>query len=56
MISDEQLAQGIQQGSEADLRWLVERHHGPLLGFLWRMTNGDRPFSQQINQQFLLPS
>jgi RNA polymerase sigma-70 factor (ECF subfamily) len=49
MISDEQLAQGIQQGSEADLRWLVERHHGPLLGFLWRMTNGDRPFSQQIN-------
>ena len=40
MISDEQLARRIQQGNEADLRWLVECHHALLLGFLWRITNG----------------
>ena len=54
MISDEKLAQGIQQGSEADLRWLVERHHAPLLGFLWRMTNGDRPLAEDMVQETMM--
>jgi RNA polymerase sigma-70 factor (ECF subfamily) len=54
MISDEQLAQGVQQGREADLRWLVERHHAPLLGFLWRMTNGDRPLAEDMVQETMM--
>ena len=54
MISDEQLAQGIQQGNEADLRWLTERHNGPLLGFLWRMTNGDRPLAEDLVQETMI--
>jgi RNA polymerase sigma-70 factor (ECF subfamily) len=54
MISDEQLALGVQQGSEADLRWLVERHHAPLLGFLWRMTNGDRPLAEDMVQETMM--
>ena len=54
MISDEQLAQSIQQGSEADLRWLVERYHAPLLGFLWRMANGDRPLAEDMVQETMI--
>jgi RNA polymerase sigma-70 factor (ECF subfamily) len=54
MISDEQLALGVQQGRKADLRWLVEQHHKPLLGFLWRMTNGDRPLAEDLVQETMI--
>ena len=39
---DENLAQQIQKGEKQALALLVERHHSPLLGYLYRMKGGDR--------------
>ncbi len=51
MCSDEELAQGIQRGRRDDLAVLVERHHSPLLGFLYRMTGGDRALAEDLVQE-----
>lgn len=51
MRSDEDLARGIQRGHTADLTLLVERHHSPLLGFLYRMTGGDRAQAEDLAQE-----
>lgn len=51
MRSDEDLARGIQRGNTADLAWLVERHHSLLLGFLYRMTGGDRALAEDLAQE-----
>ncbi len=53
-ITDEQLALAVQQGSEANLRWLMERHHTLLLGFLFRMTHGDRPLAEDLLQETMI--
>jgi RNA polymerase sigma-70 factor (ECF subfamily) len=52
--SDEQLARGVQAGRANDLARLVERHHGPLLGFLYRLTGGDRPLAEDLAQESFL--
>jgi RNA polymerase sigma-70 factor, ECF subfamily len=54
LFSDEQLALGIQHGRADDLTLLVERHHGPLLGFLYRMTGGDRALAEDLVQETFL--
>ncbi|MCC7358028.1 MAG: sigma-70 family RNA polymerase sigma factor [Anaerolineales bacterium] len=52
--SDERLAQGVQAGSSDDLAVLVTRHHGPLLGFLYRLTGGDRLLAEDLAQEVFL--
>jgi RNA polymerase sigma-70 factor, ECF subfamily len=52
--SDEQLAQQLQQGDRAALSVLVERHYDPLLGYLYRMTRGDRSLAQDLAQETFL--
>jgi RNA polymerase sigma-70 factor (ECF subfamily) len=52
--TDEELALGVQQGSKEDLNRLVERHHSPLLGFLYRMVGGDRTVAEDLVQETFL--
>jgi RNA polymerase sigma-70 factor (ECF subfamily) len=54
LFSDEQLALGIQRGRSDDLTLLVERHHAPLLGFLYRMTGGERALAEDLVQETFL--
>jgi RNA polymerase sigma-70 factor (ECF subfamily) len=54
LFSDEQLAEGIQHGCADDLTRLVERHHAPLLGFLYRLTGGDRFLAEDLVQDTFL--
>lgn len=54
LFSDEQLALGIQRGRMDDLTVLVERYHAPLLGFLYRMTGGDRALAEDLVQETFL--
>lgn len=54
LFSDEQLAFGIQRCHADDLTLLVERYHGPLLGFLYRMTGGDRALAEDLVQETFL--
>lgn len=51
MWTDEELALGIQQGNLDDLTHLVESHHSRLLGFLYRMTGGDRGLAEDLTQE-----
>jgi len=53
-LDDEQLAQAVQQGQTAHLATLVERHHAPLMGFLYRLTGGDRALAQDLAQEVFL--
>jgi RNA polymerase sigma-70 factor (ECF subfamily) len=52
--TDEELALGVQRGNTEDLAALVERHHSPLLGYLYRMTGGDRPLAEDLVQEAFL--
>ena len=54
MQSDEMLARSVQQGHTQDLRVLVERYHGPLLGYLYRLTNGDSLLAEDLTQEAFL--
>lgn len=54
MITDEELAAGVQRGDRECLGELVRRHHGPLLGFLYRALNGDRPLAEDLVQEAFL--
>lgn len=54
MITDEQLALQLQQGHQAALATLVERHYDPLLGYLYRMMSGDRPLAEDLVQETFL--
>lgn len=42
---------GVQQGNQDDLARLVERHHSPLVGYLYRMTDGDRALAEDLVQE-----
>jgi RNA polymerase sigma-70 factor, ECF subfamily len=53
-LTDEALAQGIKQGNRQHLALLVERHHSPLIGFLYRMTDGDRTLAEDLAQESFL--
>jgi RNA polymerase sigma-70 factor (ECF subfamily) len=54
LFSDERLAYGIQHACAEDLDRLVERHHAPLLGFLYRITGGDRFLAEDLVQDTFL--
>lgn len=54
MPTDEELARGAQHGHRHDLATLVERHHGPLLGYLFRMSGGDRALAEDWAQETFL--
>ncbi|MBI5566136.1 MAG: RNA polymerase sigma factor [Chloroflexi bacterium] len=54
MQTDEQLARRLQQGDANALGQLVERHHSPLLGFLYRLTGGDRALAEDLAQDTFL--
>lgn len=47
--SDEELM--ARAGEMAALGRLAERHHGPLLGYLYRLTGGDRPLAEDLLQE-----
>lgn len=51
MPSDEELARDAPQGGVQGLAALIERHHGPLLGFLYRLTGGDRALADDLIQE-----
>jgi RNA polymerase sigma-70 factor (ECF subfamily) len=52
--ADEELARRVQYGHNAELASLVERHHSPLLGFLYRLTGGDRSLAEDLTQEAFL--
>ena len=52
--TDEELARNVQQGHRDDLTPLIERHHSPLLGYLYRMTGGDRALAEDLVQETFL--
>jgi RNA polymerase sigma-70 factor (ECF subfamily) len=54
METDEELAQQLQQGVRTALTALVARHYDPLLGYLYRMTRGDRSLAQDLAQETFL--
>jgi RNA polymerase sigma factor (sigma-70 family) len=53
-ITDEQLARRVQRGYTSDLALLIERHHSLLLGFLYRLTGGDRALAEDLTQETFL--
>jgi len=53
-LSDEQLMMGVLAGDTASLTVLVERHHGPLLGYLYRLLGGDHLLAEDITQETFL--
>jgi RNA polymerase sigma-70 factor (ECF subfamily) len=52
--SDEQLMAAVMAGDHVALATLVTRHHGPLLGYLYRLVGGDRPLAEDLVQETLL--
>lgn len=54
LSTDEHLAHAIQQGEAQALTTLVERHHSPLLGYLYRLTGGHRPLAEDLTQETFL--
>ena len=48
--TDEQLMAQVMRGDASALAPLVERYHGPLLGYLYRLTNGNRPLAEDLVQ------
>lgn len=53
-LPDEDLARHLQRGDAHALNALVERHHAPLLGYLYRLTGGDRPLAEDLVQETFL--
>ena len=54
MLSDEQLMRSMLGGETRALSVLVERHYGPLLGYLYRFLGGNRPLAEDIVQETFL--
>jgi RNA polymerase sigma-70 factor (ECF subfamily) len=49
-LSDEQLMAQVMDGERSALAPLVERYHGRLLGYLYRLTFGNRPLAEDLVQ------
>lgn len=52
--SDEQLMAAVMAGDRVALATLVTRHHGSLLGYLYRLSGGDRTLAEDLVQETLL--
>lgn len=48
---DETLIEQAQRGDRAALTGLVERHHAPLVGYLYHATNGRRDLAEDLAQE-----
>ena len=53
-IADEQLMAAVMAGDQGALAALVTRHHGALLGYLYRLTGGDRSLAEDLVQETFL--
>lgn len=53
-MTDEELALALQRGDRSSLTPLVERYYDPLLGYLYRLMNGDRMLAQDLVQETFL--
>jgi len=53
-VTDEQIALSVQQGNSEALAHLVERHYGSLVGYLYRMLNGNRLLAEDLAQETFL--
>ncbi len=53
-VSDEQLMRVVLVGDAAALSTLVERHYGPLLGYLYRLLHGNRQLAEDVAQETFL--
>ncbi len=51
---DEALMAAVSAGEQAALAALVERYHAPLLGYLYRLTGGNRPLAEDLVQETFL--
>lgn len=51
MDNDEVLVERIRLGDQAALTTLVERHHAPLLGYLFRLTNSHPALAEDLAQE-----
>ncbi len=51
---DEELMRRVMQGERAALAALVERYHAPLLGYLYRLCNGNQPLAEDLTQECFL--
>jgi RNA polymerase sigma-70 factor, ECF subfamily len=49
--SDEQLMASVAGGSREALAILVKHHYGPTLGYLFRLTGGNRPLAEDLVQE-----
>lgn len=54
MQTDESLALAIQQGDKNALIELVNRHHSRLIGYLYRICDGDRGLAEDMTQETFL--
>lgn len=54
MVTNEDLAHSIQRGDRDALATLIERHYDALVGYLYRMTAGDRNLAQDLAQEAFL--
>ena len=50
-LSDEHLAGLARAGQKMALSQLVERYHAPLLGYLYRLVDGDRSLAEDLVQE-----
>jgi RNA polymerase sigma-70 factor (ECF subfamily) len=50
-LTDEERIALILSGDPNSLAILVERHHGPLLGYLYRMVGGNRQLAEDLVQE-----
>jgi RNA polymerase sigma-70 factor, ECF subfamily len=49
--SDEQLISAVMSGDKSSLEPLVARYHTALLGYLYRLTNGNLPLAEDLVQE-----
>jgi RNA polymerase sigma-70 factor (ECF subfamily) len=54
VISDEQLARQAQQGERGAMAELFDRHYDRLVGYLYRLTLGDRALAEDLAQETFL--
>jgi len=52
--SDEDLMMSAMRGDRVAISDLVERHYGPLFGYLFRLIDGDRPAAEDLLQDTFL--
>jgi RNA polymerase sigma factor (sigma-70 family) len=52
--TDEQLARDVQRGITSSMNTLIERHYALLMGYLYRMSGGQRTLAEDMAQETFL--